>query len=275
MTAVASTYDMPADNTEELPEPLVKPFRHPLRWARNHLQLIAYAVLFAHIGEFIVAALYYLLTQKSAAMHDGWHTLVPDSNLRHAIRDVGEGVLGGFLAQAVVYNYFKKGNRKVGRLTGWLKRRAHVPVTLAALLAAVVLGSIAFAIGYYLLELANVHASDPNITGSVWHRTYESLWATNAPKKLLGLLAAFAARKPLRVIFANIQLWFADRKVDNGHSTHFWEPAVYQARVNYLKEHPNDRHVGYSARQNVAMIGATVIGLALAGYGYYILTYIA
>lgn len=273
MTAAATTYDMQADNS--LPDPLVKPWRHPLRWVRNHVQLLVYAILFAHIGEFIIAALYFLLTQKSQTMNNGWHALVPDSNLRHAIRDVGEGVLGGFLAQAIVYNQFKRSNRNVGRLTHAIKERAHIPVTLAALLSAFVLGAIAFTIGYYLLEALKVHSQHAVITGSLWHRTYESLWNTDAPKKILGLVAAFAARKPLRVVFSDMQRWFAERKVDNDHKTHFWEPATYQARVNFLREHPNERHVGYSTWQNVSMLTVTLVGLGLAGYGYYILTYIA
>ena len=44
------------------PAPLdAKVFRHPLKWTRNHLQKIFYVLLFAHIGEFIIAALYYLI----------------------------------------------------------------------------------------------------------------------------------------------------------------------------------------------------------------------
>lgn len=258
-----------------LPPPLVKPLRHPFRWTRNHVQMIVYAVLFAHVGEFIVAALYYLITQKSQTMNHSWHALVPDSNLRHAIRDVGEGVLGGFLAQAIIYNYFKRSNRNVGRLTGAIKRKAHIPVTLAALISAAVLGAIAFTTGYYLIDALRIHSAHVHITGSLWHRTYESLWAGNAPKKALGLIAAFAARKPLRVIFSGIQGWFAERKVDNGRRTKFWEPAVYQARVNYLRMHPDERHVGYSAWQNVGMVLVSLVGLGLAGYGYYVLTYVA
>lgn len=258
------------------PAPLnAKVFRHPLKWMRNHLQKIFYVLLFAHIGEFIIAALYYLLTQKSQTMNNGWHQLVSDSNLRHAIRDVGEGVLGGLLAQGIVYNYFKKGNRKVGKVTGLLKAKLHIPVTLAAFVSAAIFGAIAFMIGYEILNLFHPHSDAAVNSGSLWHRTYTNLWATNFPKKVLGLVAAFGARKPMRVVFANAQAWFVERRIDSGRKVRWYHPPTFQARYNYLTANPDDRHVGYSTTQNIVMALLTLAGLGLAGYGYYILTYIA
>lgn len=274
MTATTATAEVvPTKRT--LPPPLVKPFRHPLKFIKNHAQLLIYAVLFAHFGEFIIAALYYLITQTTTTMNNGWHALVPNSDLRHAIRNVGEGVLGGFLAQAIIYNHFKKSNRRVGKLTGILKRRLHVPQTLAAILAAVVLGSIFFTAGYYILQVLSIHSTEANIDGSFWHRTVASLWASDVPQKVLGLVAAFGARKPLRVIFSNIQLWFVERKIDNGRKAHWWEPPTFRARYNDQMEHPDDRLIQQTTRQKVVMLGSCVVGLALAGYGYYVLTYIA
>lgn len=268
MTAATLTADA-------LPAPLAKLGRHPIRFIRNHAQLAFYAVLFAHIGMFIIVSLYYLLFETTSTMNNWWHTAVSDSNLRHAIRDVGEGVLGGMLAQAVVYNHFKKSNRKVGKLTGVLKRRLHIPQTLAALLASAILGAIFFAGGYYLLEAFHAHASSPDITGSVWHRTYESLWATDFPKKVLGLIAAWGARKPLRVVFANIQLWFVERKIDNGRRTHWFEPPPFQARYNAQLAHPDSRFINQTTLQKVLILGGSLVGLGLAVHGYYVLTYIA
>lgn len=261
----------------ERPAPLnVKPLRHPFKWARNHVQQLFYVLLFAHIGEFIIAALYYLLTQKSQTMNNGWHHLVSDSNLRHAIRDVGEGVLGGLLAQAIVYNYFKKGNRKVGKLTTTLKTRFHIPVTLAAVISAIILGAISFTVAYYILNL--FHPGDgatAAASGSLWHRTYTNLWATSVPQKVLGLVAAFGARRPMRVVFSNAQAWFVERKIDNHRSVRWFYPPTYRARYNYLSASPDERHVGYSTTQNVVMALLSIVGFGLACYGYYVLTYIA
>jgi hypothetical protein len=258
-----------------LPHPLVKPFKHPLRFVKNHAMLLFYAVLFAHLGEFIVAALYYLITQTTDTMNAAWHSLVPNSDLRHAIRDVGEGVLGGLLAQAIVYNYFKKSNRRVGKVTGILKRRLHIPQTLAAVFAAILLGALFFTIGYYVMALFHPTGSEAAVGGSVWHRTFTNLYATNFPQKVLGLIAAFGARKPMRVVFNNTQAWFVERKIDNNRKAHWWEPPTYRARVNYMIANPDERHVAFSVRQNIVMALACVVGVGLAGYGYYVLTYIA
>jgi hypothetical protein len=259
--------------TVALPAPLVKPLRHPVRFVKNHAMLLLYAVLFAHLGEFIVAAIYYLTTQTTDTMNNAWHSLVSDSNLRHAIRDVGEGVLGGLLAQAIIYNHFKKSNRKVGKLTGVLKRRLHVPTTLAAILASVVLGAIFFTVGYYLLDLFQVHSTEA--TGATANQTVNSLWASNFPQKALGLVAAFGARKPMRVIFANVQLWFVERRIDNNRPVRWYMPPTFRARYNYQVEHPDGKFTAHSTKQSVLMLGGSVVGLALAGYGYYVLTVIA
>lgn len=272
MTATAT---LPEPRAGELPPPLVKPFRHPVRFVRNQAWSLAYVALFAHIGLFVIAALYYLITQKSQTMNDGWHQLVPNSDLRHAIRDVGEGVLGGLLAQGVVYNHFKRSNRRVGKLTGLLNRRLHVPVVPSALVAAVICGAAAFVAAYYVLNLFHPHAASPDISGSPWRRTYESLWATDLPKKALGVVAAIGARKPMRVIFDKVQLWFVERRIDNDRPVRWYMPPSFRARYNYQLANPDGKFTEHSVTQNILMLGTCVVALGLAAYGYYVLTYIA
>src|ERR1700720_806209 len=111
----ASTTTAPA--TRALPPPLVRFVSHPLRWIGIKIELLIAALVLAHIGMFIVVALYYLLTQKSPTIKHFWdNTLVTNGALRLSIRDVGEGVLGGFLAQAIVWNHFAKSHLKAGRI---------------------------------------------------------------------------------------------------------------------------------------------------------------
>src|ERR1700687_2714326 len=84
-----------------LPPPLVRFSRHPVRWIQNKVVLTIDAVVLAHFGVLIVAALYYLITQTNPTVKHWWDTTVTPASLRHDIRDVGEGVLASCLAQAI------------------------------------------------------------------------------------------------------------------------------------------------------------------------------
>jgi len=52
-----------------LPPPLVGFSDHPLRWIFLKIELLLAAVTLAHIGMFIVVAIYYLLTQKNPTIN--------------------------------------------------------------------------------------------------------------------------------------------------------------------------------------------------------------
>ena len=102
-------------HSPELPPPLVSPRRHPLRWAGQHLEMLALKAVLAYTGLLIVAALYYVLLETHVKLPlldetntQAWHRLVPERALRHDIRDVGEGLLGGLLGIAFTYNYFRR-----------------------------------------------------------------------------------------------------------------------------------------------------------------------
>ena len=62
-TLAADTQDQPGSERPALPPPLVRPLRHPLRWTRQHVALLAVKAIFAYIGILIVAALYYVLLE--------------------------------------------------------------------------------------------------------------------------------------------------------------------------------------------------------------------
>src|SRR6476469_5454704 len=85
------------DGRDALPPPLVRPFRHPIVWMRQHAAMLALKAVLAYVGILIVAALYYVLLEtrvKLPLLHESntqaWHSLIPDKALRHNIRDVGE-----------------------------------------------------------------------------------------------------------------------------------------------------------------------------------------
>jgi hypothetical protein len=261
-----------------LPPPLVRFGDDPVRWIVIKIELLVAAVALAHIGMFIVVALYYLLTQKNPTVKHFWdHTLVTNSDLRHSIRDVGEGVLGGFLAQAIVWNHFAKSHLKVGRIFRRVHDAAHIPEVPAALVASVILGTVGFLVLYFGLHALDVHAAVKVAHGSLWHRT-ENIWASSWDKKALGYAAAFAARRPLHLVFDDIQGWFAERRVELHKGPRFYHPPTFTARVNDVAEaaRRSNRPIAHQGRpQSVLMVGGLVIGLALAAYGFYVLTYIA
>ena len=112
----------------EPPPPLVaKAWRHPFRATRNAVQNLVTAVPFAYAGPLVIAAIYYMLFELWKPATDAWHTVVSNGDLRHNIRDVGEGLLGGLYAQAILWNHWRKPGliRRIGmklRLVGTRER---------------------------------------------------------------------------------------------------------------------------------------------------------
>jgi hypothetical protein len=254
-----------------LPPPLVKFSRHPVRWVKNKVVLSVDALVLAHIGVLIVAALYYLITQTNPTVKHWWDTTVTPAALRHDIRAVGEGVLASCLAQAIVWNPFTRGHQKTGRLFREMRQRFRIPVGLAAVISAAVIGAIAFIVGEGILHLLSVHATSSNVTGSLWNRT-TTLWKSNWDKKALGFVAAFAARRPLHILFDEAQAYFAGRRASAGRGLRWYHPPVFRARYNYLTENSHEvRH--HSALLGYVMGVVVLAAVGLAGYGFYVLTY--
>jgi len=229
------------------------------------------AVVLAHVGVLIVAALYYLITQTNPTVKHWWDTTVTPASLRHDIRDVGEGVLASCLAQAIVWNPFKRSHQKTGRVFREMHERFRVPVGLAAVVSALMIGAVAFLIGEWVLGLLSVHLTSHRVMGSLWNRT-TTLWTSNWDKKALGFIAALAARRPLYVLFDQAQAYFAGRRASAGKGLSFYHPPVFKARYNYLIE--NHHEVLHYSRLLTYVMGVLVVaGVGLAGFGYYVLTY--
>ena len=137
----------------ELPPPMVRFGRHPFRWSSQRLKRLGLALVLAHIGTLIIVALYYLIFQvhyhvagRTYTLKHWWDTTVSDTNLRHSIRNVAEGVLGGWLAKAVVWNHYK--HRRRGPIER-LEERLHVPRVLIAPVMAAIYFAAAFTALYW------------------------------------------------------------------------------------------------------------------------------
>jgi hypothetical protein len=286
-------------STIDLPRPLVKfGWRTAPQWLWNQLQILLWAVLLAYIGMLAVAGLYYLVFQVNPTMNELWHTAVSNSDLRHNIRDIGEGLLGGLLAQQVIWNHYKKRSTELT----WLDRleiRLHIanvkddkPLSLGQLLASPFLALLYAIPGFFLgLGLAWLirYGVAPHLhgVGTTLQQTVQphapTLWnklqgtvTTNWDKKLVGYGAAFFwGRRPVKGVFDDLQLVVAQWMVANGKAVHALLPPTFQARYNDVAA----RGVAAGRRHGVwwfillGFIG--LAGLALAGFGGYVLLYIA
>ena len=238
---------------------------------RIKAELLLDAVVLAHIGVLIMAALYFLITQTNHTVKHWWDTTVTPASVRHDIRDVGEGVLASCLAQAIVWNAFTRGHRQTGRRFREWRDRYHLPVGVMAVVSATVVGTVAFVIGQEILHVLSIRSASHTVAGSLWNRT-TTLWKSQWDKKLLGFVAALAARRPMHIIFDEAQAYFAGRRADAGKGTRFYHPPVFQARYNYLVENRHEvRH--YPLLLRIVMGLLVLAGVGLAGYGYYVLTY--
>jgi hypothetical protein len=97
------------------------------------------------------------------------------------------------------------------------------------------------------------------------------------PKKLIGFAAAFFfGHRPARALIDDIQLWFAERRVALGKGVRVYQTPPFKARYNAVAAGGT---VQARARGRVALpLAMTGLGLAvvaLGGYGYYVLNYIA
>jgi hypothetical protein len=273
------------------PWPLVKLWRHPLRWLLNKVHLLIALVIFAYIGTLIVVALYYLLFEVNPTMTHWWHQAVPNSDLRHSVRDVAEGVLGGLLAQQVIWNHFKK--RKPINKLDEVEIAAHIPnlkrerrmtfwevVTSPPLV--LLYATPGFFAAYGIVHLIQHFHHLPGVV-ALLHPHSSSLWVktqhtfTDAwPRKVMGYSAAlFFGRRPAKAVFDHMQLIFAERQVALGKNTRWYQPPTYQARINSLKAQGTIAKEHQSLWQTVSMFAVVLVGLGLAGYGWYILNYIA
>jgi hypothetical protein len=285
---------MSASDTAVLPAPLVRPVRHPLTWTRQRLALLGVRALFTYVGICAVAAAYYLLVETHVRLPwidetntQAWHHLVPNSKLRHNIRDVGEGLFGGLLAISLAYNHYRRVGRKhiVDRLEIALGipnvksgRKLHFWQIVLGVLLIPVYASVGFFVGEWLVGV--IHPAVDHVaeikTGSVLTNVKYN-FLENWPKKLIGLAAAFFfGHRPALATIDDIQLWLAERRVASGRALRWYHTPPFKARYNEVAAsgtvQPRASR-GIAPRVTFATLALAVIGLA--GYGYYVLNYIA
>ncbi len=289
------------------PLPLVKLTARPIQWLRNKILLVVAALVLAYLGMLAAAGTYYLLFEVNPTMTALWHRAVSDPNLRHSIRNIGEGLYGGLFAQAVVWNHFKKRKLERKRLDN-LEIKLHIsnlkddkPLSVLQLLATPFLvllyAAPGFLLAFYVVlpvlhpvlrafgEVASIFqpalvSNVPTPSASGFSK-FQALLTSDVDKKLLGYGASlFFGRRVVKGVFDDLQLWFVERRIRSGKSVSRWYPAPYQARYNVVKEQTSTHGLGVIEHDESATLvfvklaaGLTMLGLVLTGL--YVLIFIA
>ena len=282
--------------------------RHPLRWLKNKALLAIDGLALLHIGTLIVAAVYYLAFQTIPGVKYDWDHLLTGglhfwglhvhlallskahwAEWRHLVRNVGEGLLGGVLAQAIIWNHFKV-KPKPRNAIDKLEIALHIPnlkdgrrtsgwQMLALPLLVLVYAIPGFAIGAGVAHLiqhgiAHVHVHQVSSDAVV-----QSLWTGNVSQKVVGLFASFVfARRVGRGVYDDIQLFFAERRRAAGKPLRFYHRLVptFEARYNSVSAEEAATAAGEHERWATWILVASIpVGIGLAAFGYYVLAYIA
>jgi hypothetical protein len=262
-----------------------------------------------HVGTLIVVAVYYLAFQTIPGVKYDWdHAFTGELHFwglhvhlallskahwaewRHLIRNVGEGLLGGVLGQAIIWNHYKvtpKPRNWVDRLEIALhipnlkdERRTSGWQMLALPLLVLVYAIPGFAIGAavaHLIQhgLAHVHLHQVSSDAVV-----QSLWTGNVSQKVVGLFASIVfARRVGRGVYDDVQLFFAERRRAVGKPLVFYHKLVptFEARYNGVSSQGAaaaavDEHDRWATW---ILVGSVPVGIAFAAFGYYVLAYVA
>jgi hypothetical protein len=279
--------------------------RHPLRWLRNKALLVLDGLALIHVGTLIVVALYYLAFQTIPGVKYDWDHLLTGglhfwglhvhlallspahwADWRHLIRNVGEGLLGGILGQAIIWNHFKVKPKPRTRVDD-LEIALHIPnlkdnrrtsawQMLALPLLVLVYAIPGFAIGAGLRALILAHINVHQVSSS---HVVQSLWTANVPQKVVGLFASFVfARRVGRGIYDDVQLFFAERLRASGKPLRFYHRLVPTFVARYNSVSADDAAAAVDTRERWAtwiLVGSIPVGIGLAAFGYYVLAYIA
>jgi hypothetical protein len=277
------------------PPPLVaRPGQHPLRWARNTLLLALLGAVITYLCVLIVVALYYDVFETIPAVTRWWHRTIPDPTLRHAVRDVSEGLLGGLGGVFAVrnrYKVLKPRNRLDTIEIDYLHipnvkddRRSSLWWLLGLPVLVLIYAQIGFWIAFGISQAAQGLFHHFHILASPGVSTHPSLsarvtavFARQWPQKLMGYAAAFFfGRRPAKAVFDDLQLWQCERQVLRGRTTPPWYyPPTWRATFHdvLITGAPAvDRH---GRAPSWALRTAGLLSFALIAQGAFIMLVIA
>lgn len=294
------------------PPPLVaSPREDRGRWTGNTILLFVTGAVVTYLCVLAVVALYYDIFETIPAVTRAWHRLIPDPALRHAVRDVGEGLLGGLGGVYAVRNRYKvlKPKNRLDRLE---IDHLHIPnvkddkrSSLWWLLGLPVLVIIYAQVGFWAAfgiitavrhvwhvvpptAAAHLPASTASLQGRLT-ATFLSQW----PNKLMGYAAAFfLGRRPAKAVFDDLQLWLCEQRVLRDQSltrttvqrlhrrslrssAPWYYPPTWKATFNDVKATGATEAELHGKAPLVAVRTLSFVAIALVAQGWYIITFIA
>jgi hypothetical protein len=203
---------------------------------------------------------------------------------------VGEGLLGGVLGQAIIWNHFKVKPKPRSRIDE-LEIKLHIPnlkderrtsgwQMLALPLLVLIFAIPGFAVGAAVSHLVQHGIAHLHVHQVSANAVVQSLWTSNVSQKIVGLFASIVfARRVGRGVYDDVQLLFAERRRAAGKPLTFYHKLVptFAARYNGVTSadaaadavDAHDRWVTW------ILVASIPIGIGLAAFGYYVLAYIA
>lgn len=285
-----------------------------LKFGAYKVHLVFLLVVATYLGVNFTAGMYYLLTQTTTFGHDAWHAICPDDGLRSDIRSTVEGLIGGMIAKAVIWNHWKI---KKPHMFDKIEMKLRIPnmhddkdINLAHLLFAPLIimlyavpGFLAarWLIGeiHFLTDqakLLNMHLEAGNQLPPMWTRLKDN-WTADWPQKLTGFFCTFFFGKHFaKGIFDDAQQWFAhnriikERKLEDANVLdpfaagvalknrfEFLLPPTYRARIKYERQTlagTPTEEINQNWEAKV-IVWSLPIFLGVAGFGWYVLNWIA
>jgi hypothetical protein len=276
--------------------------------ALGHVQTLIYVVIAVHIGVWIVSALYYDITQvryvigghQIMYLKPGWdhlpkyfglHSYAWWTTVRHAIRNVYEGLLGGLLGMVVGIRW--KAPKRVTRVDKVLLR-LHFPtrhqqgrttplqlilspltVSLAGLPGfAVALAAVKGGAWLFHHYHSGLHWPTVGVPHVAVVQDYLATWQWQY--QLIGLVAGlFYGRKAFFKVAEDIQLFFIERRVAAGRRPRSFYPLNYRMRYDEVLAETDGNVEKHGVWISILMPVVLVIGLALTVDGIYVRFWIA
>jgi hypothetical protein len=226
-------------------------------------QNLAWMVIGAIVGAYIISALYYLITQvdygtighTAIYLKPHWDHALSQSwwpPARHDIRDVYEGVLATLFAKSLITKkmYWRKPP------VGWLR------IVTAPFLVVLVAAPIVF-LGIWLVDIRN------GGTGSMSAiHTYQAY--------IIGFVAAQAAHRVWAPVGNTVQKFFTDVAIAGGHRPKFPLPPIVRERYQYeINRGAGNNPKHYGKGFTSVMVAMSAVFFFLAVYGGYVRLWIA
>jgi hypothetical protein len=276
--------------------------------ALGKVQTLLYVVIAVHVGVWIVSALYYDITQvryvvgghQLMYLKPGWdhlpkyfglHSYAWWTTVRHNIRNVYEGLLGGLLGMVVGIRW--KAPKPASRIDNLLvklhfpsrhqQRRTTAIQLILSPLTVSLAGLPGFAVALAAVKggawlFRHYHAMVHWPTVAVPHvavvHDYLATWAWQY--QLVGLVAGlFYGRKAFFKVAEDIQLFFIERRVAAGRRPGLIYPMNYRLRYDQVLAETGGTVQKHGAWISVLMPVVLVIGLLLTADGIYVRFWIA